>query len=215
VRERLPLMTDAARHIAHLAIRVRGTVGGSLAHADPAAELPATAAALDGDLLVRGSKGDRAIPAGEFFLGPLTTAIEPGELLLGVEVAPPPSGTGWAFEEVARTHGAFALAAAAALVHLDAGGRIDSARIALAGVGGAPYVPPWLAESLVGEAPGEELFARVGERVRAEVEPFDDIHAPAAYRKRLAGVLAGRALGAAAARAGNGGASRATDGGAA
>jgi aerobic carbon-monoxide dehydrogenase medium subunit len=213
VRERLPLMTDAARHIAHLAIRTRGTVGGSLAHADPAAELPATVAALDGELLVRGSNGDRAIPAGEFFLGPLTTAIEPGELLVGVQVAPPPPGTGWAFEEVARTHGAFALAAAAALLHLDAGGRIDGVRLALAGVGGAPYVPAWLAESAMGEAPGEELFARVGERVRAEVEPFDDIHAPAVYRKRLAGVLTARALAAAAARAANGAASRAANGG--
>ena len=204
MRERLPLMTDAARHIAHVAIRTRGTVGGSLAHADPAAELPATVAALGGELLVRGPNGDRAIPAGEFFVGPLTTAIEPGDLLVGVQVRPPPSGTGWAFEEVARTHGAFALAAAAALLHLDADGRIDTARLALAGVGGAPYAPGWLAETAVGELPGQDLFAHVGERVRAEVEPFDDIHAPATYRKRLAGVLAARALGAAAARAVNG-----------
>ena len=204
VRDRLPLMTAAARHIAHLAIRTRGTVGGSLAHADPSAELPATVAALDGELLVRGPGGERAIPAGEFFLGPLTTAIEPGELLFGVQVMPPPPGTGWAFEEVARTHGAFALAAAAALLHIDAGGRIDRAGLALAGVGGVPHAPEWLAEGALGEQPSDQLFSHLGERVRDEVEPYDDIHAPAKYRKRLAGVLAARALGAAAARAVNG-----------
>jgi carbon-monoxide dehydrogenase medium subunit len=201
VRDRLPLMTAAARHIAHLAIRTRGTVGGSLAHADPSAELPATVAALDGELLVRGPGGERAIPAGEFFLGPLTTAIEPGELLFGVQVMPPPPGTGWAFEEVARTHGAFALAAAAALLHIDAGGRIDRAGLALAGVGGVPHAPEWLAEGALGEQPSDQLFSHLGERVRDEVEPYDDIHAPAKYRKRLAGVLATRALAAAAARA--------------
>jgi carbon-monoxide dehydrogenase medium subunit len=204
VRERVPLMTEAARHIAHLPIRTRGTVGGSLAHADPAAELPATVAALEGELLVRGPRGDRAIPAADFFIGPLTTAIEPGELLVGVEVPLPPPGTGWAFEEVARTHGAFALAAAATLVQLDAAGRIERARLALAGVGGAPYVPAWLEETALGEAPGEELFARIGERVRDEVEPFDDIHAPVAYRKRLARVLTARALATATALAANG-----------
>jgi carbon-monoxide dehydrogenase medium subunit len=98
----------------------------------------------------------------------------------------------------------FALAAAAALLHLDPGGRIDRARLALAGVGGAPYTPAWLEEGAVGEAPGEELFARIGERVRDEVEPFDDIHAPVAYRKRLARVLTARTLASATALAANG-----------
>jgi carbon-monoxide dehydrogenase medium subunit len=200
VRERLPLMTEAARHIAHVPIRIRGTVGGSLAHADPAAELPATVTALDGRMLVRGADGERAIAASDFFLGPLTTAIEPGELLVGVEVEPPPQGTGWAFLEVARTHGAFALAAAAALLHLDASGSIDHARLALAGVGAVPYVPAWLEETALGEAPGEALFRRIGERVRGEVAPFDDIHASIDYRKRVAGVLSARALATAAAR---------------
>jgi carbon-monoxide dehydrogenase medium subunit len=202
IRERLPLMTRAARHIAHIPIRSRGTVGGSLAHADPAAELPATVTALDGRLIVHGPGGERSIAAGEFFLGPLTTALEPGELLLGVELEPLPLGAGCAFVEVARTHGAFALAAAAALVRLDAGGRIADVRLALAGVGGAPYAPDWLHELAAGEAPDEALFRRVGERVAEEVEPFDDIHAPASYRKRIAGVLSARALAAAAADGG-------------
>jgi carbon-monoxide dehydrogenase medium subunit len=202
VRERLPLMPRAARHIAHIPIRSRGTVGGSLAHADPAAELPATVTALDGRLLARGPAGDRAIAAGDFFQGPLTTALEPGELLLGVEIEPPAAGTGSAFMEVARTHGAFALAAAAALVRLDASGRIDDVRLALAGVGGAPYAPAWLRDMAAGESPEEGLLRRIGERVSEEVEPFDDIHAPASYRKRIAGVLSARALAAAAAGGG-------------
>jgi aerobic carbon-monoxide dehydrogenase medium subunit len=202
VRERVPLMTAAARHIAHLPIRSRGTVGGSLAHADPAAELPATVSALDGRLLVRGASGERSVPAADFFIGPLTTAIEPGELLVGVEVEPPPPGTGLAFLEVARTHGAFALAAVAAVLRADASGNIDHIRLGLAGVGGVPYVPGWLDELALGEPSGEPLFRRIAERVADEVEPFDDIHATATYRKRVAGVLSARALAAAAADAG-------------
>lgn len=202
VRDRLPLLTEAADHIAHLAIRTRGTVGGSLAHADPSAELPAAVSALDGRMLVRGPDGDRTVAAADFFLGPLTTAIEPGELLVAVELEPPPRGSGSAFLEVARTHGAFALAAAAAVLHLDDGGRIDHARVALAGVGGVPHVPAWLGEVTGGEAPDGALFRRVGERVGDEVEPFDDVHATAQYRKRVAAVLTARALAAAAGRAG-------------
>jgi aerobic carbon-monoxide dehydrogenase medium subunit len=200
VRERAPLIAEAVRYIAHPAIRTRGTVGGSLAHADPAAELPATVSVLDGRLLVRGESGERSVPAADFFVGPLTTAIEPGELLVGVEVAAPPQGSGHAFAEVARTHGAFALAAAAAVVHVGDSGVIDHAALALAGVGPAPYTPVWLSEAVLGEAPGEALFARLGTRVREEVEPFDDVHGTPDYRKRLAGVLATRVLAAAAAR---------------
>jgi carbon-monoxide dehydrogenase medium subunit len=203
VHDRLQLLTQAADHIAHLAIRTRGTVGGSLAHADPAAELPAAVSALGGRMLVQGGDGERAVPAADFFLGPLTTAIGPGELLVAVEVEPPPPGSGSAFLEVARTHGAFALAAVAAVLHLDGGGRIDHARVALAGMGGVPHVPAWLDEVTGGEAPGEALFSRVGERVCDEVEPFDDVHASAQYRKHVAGVLTARALASAAARAGH------------
>jgi carbon-monoxide dehydrogenase medium subunit len=202
VHDRLRLMTQAARHIAHVTIRSRGTVGGSLAHADPAAELPATVTALDGRMLVRGPGGERTIPASEFFVAPLTTALEPGELLLGVELEPQPAGTGSAFIEVARTHGAFALAAVAALVRLDSAGAIEHVRIALSGVGGAPYTAGWIGEAAIGEKPDEALFRRIGERVGDEVDPFDDIHAPALYRRKLAGVLTARALTAAAADAG-------------
>lgn len=198
VRERVPLMRAAARHIAHLPIRARGTVGGSVAHADPAAELPATVSALDGRLLIRGSGGQREVAAADFFVGPLTTAIEPGELLVGVEIEPPPPGSGTAFQEVARTHGAFALTAVAAVLGMDPQGKIAHIRLGLAGVGGVPYCPGWLDEVALGEPPGQELFRRIGDRVRDEVEPFDDIHATADYRKRVAGVLTARALAAAA-----------------
>jgi aerobic carbon-monoxide dehydrogenase medium subunit len=200
VRHRLPLLREAARHIAHVPIRMRGTVGGSLAHADPAAELPATVCVLDGRLLVRGSGGERTVPAGEFFLGPLTSAIGPGELLVAVELEPPPQGTGWAFREVARTHGAFALAGAAALLHIGEDGGIDLARLALLGVGSVPYVPEWLDEMASGEAPDESLFRRIGERVVDGVGPADDVHATADYRRRVAGVLTVRALAEAAER---------------
>ena len=202
VRDRVPLLTAAAHYIAHLPIRFRGTVGGSLAHADPAAELPAAVSVLDGRLLVRGAGAERSVAAADFFLGPLTTAIEPGELLVGVEVEPPPAGSGSAFLEVARTHGAFALAAVAAVLRVDGGGNIDHIRLGLAGVGGTPYVPGWLDELALGEAPGDTLFRRIGDRVAEEVEPFDDIHATATYRKRVAGVLTVRALAAAAGDAG-------------
>ena len=200
LRDQLPLLTEAAGHIAHVPIRMRGTVGGSLAHADPAAELPATVCALEGRLLVLGPEGERTIPAGEFFLGALTSAIGPGELLVAVEIDTPPIGTGWAFREVARTHGAFALAGAAALLHVGEDGGTDRARLALFGVGSVPYVPEWLDEMAVGEAPDESLFRRIGERVAEEVAPFDDVHATADYRRRVAGVLTARALAEAAGR---------------
>ena len=194
VRDELPLIAEAARHIAHVPIRTRGTVGGSLAHADPAAELPATVAALGGRLLLRGPNGAREIPATEFFVGALTTAIEPGELLEAIEIEPPPAGAGWGFGEVARTHGAFALAGAAAVLHVGAPGEIDFARLALLGVGSVPFVPGWLEEMAVGEAAEEPLFARIGARVAEEIAPLDDIHASADYRRRVAAVLTARAF---------------------
>ncbi|HSI81813.1 MAG TPA: FAD binding domain-containing protein [Solirubrobacterales bacterium] len=203
LRARVPLLFDAARHIAHVAIRTRGTVGGSLAHADPAAELPAAVAALDGRLVVRGPDGERAVAATDFFLGPLMSALDHGELLVAVEVDPSPPGTGSAFLEVARTHGAFALTAAGATVRLGADGAIAAAGLGLTGVGSIPYVPEWLDEVVVGEAPDASLFERVGARVGTEIKPYDDIHGSADYRRRAASVLTARALAAAAERSRN------------
>jgi aerobic carbon-monoxide dehydrogenase medium subunit len=190
----LPLVAEAATHIAHVAIRTRGTVGGSLMHADPAAELPAAMSALGATLRLRSRGGERVVPAAGFCLGPLMTAVEPGEILVGVDVQAPPAGSGSAFLEIARTHGAFALAGVAAVLHRDGDGAIDHAALALCGVGGAPYVATWLDEITVGERPGEALFEDVARRVRDEVSPVDDGHATAEYRKRVAVVLTQRAL---------------------
>jgi carbon-monoxide dehydrogenase medium subunit len=202
IRERVPLLVEAVKHVAHVPIRMRGTVGGSLAHADPSAELPAAVSALDGRMVLRSQSGSRTLAAADFFRGALMTAIEPGELLVEIEVTPPPAGTGWAFTEIARTHGAFALAGVAALLHTGSDGRIDHARLALCGVGGRPYVPAWLDEMALGEKPGDELFAAIGRRVSEDVDPFGDGHAGPEYRRRVAGTLATRALGVAAQRIG-------------
>jgi carbon-monoxide dehydrogenase medium subunit len=202
LRERFPLLTEAATFIAHLAIRTRGTVGGSLAHADPAAELPAAICVLDARFVIRAADGQtRTVGAAEFFLGPFTTAVEPGELLERVELDAPPRGTGWAFVETARVHGAFALVGVAALLATDARGRLERVRLALCGVDGTPYVPDWLDEATLGEAAGEDLFARVAAGIEERIEPSGDRQGGPEYRGRLARVLTRRALALAAARA--------------
>jgi carbon-monoxide dehydrogenase medium subunit len=205
IARHVPLLAEATRHIAHVPIRTRGTLGGSLVHADPSAELPAAISALGGRMHLRGPNGDRAVEAREFFLGPLTTAVEPGELLVAVDVEPPPAGSGWAFLEVARTHGAFALAGVAAVVRVGADGTIDHAALALCGVGGAPYAATWIGDMAMGEGPDVALFEQVAQRVREEISPYDDGHATAEYRRRVAVVLTERALLAAAARSNGGG----------
>jgi carbon-monoxide dehydrogenase medium subunit len=205
IRERFPLLAEAAELIAHVAIRTRGTVGGSLAHADPAAELPAATIVLGARFVVRAADGTaRTVPGSEFFLGPFTTAVGPGELLEAVELDAPPPGAGTAFVELTRVHGAFALVGVAALVGLDSGGYVERARVALCGVGGTPYAPDWLEDVVVGELPGEELFTEVGTRVSDSIEPGGDGHAGREYRRRLAGVLTRRALLLAARRANRG-----------
>jgi carbon-monoxide dehydrogenase medium subunit len=158
--------------------------------------------ALGARLVVRSRGGDRTLTAAEFFEGPLMTALVPGELLTAIEIDAPPPGTGSAFVEVARTHGAFALACAAALVRVAPDGRIDFARLALGGVGGVPYVPDWLGEAVMGAVPDAALFAGLAERIGKELRWAEDEHG--GYRRRVSGVLAARALTAAAARSGGG-----------
>ena len=201
VQERLPLLAEACAHIAHVPIRIRGTVGGSLAHADPAAELPAAALALGARLHIQGPTAARTVEAADFFLGPLLTAIEPDELLTSIDFDLPPADTGWAFLEVARVNGAFALAGVAVLVHLAGGGHIDFARVAICGLGGTPWSPEGVDEILIGERPGEKPFADVARVVAETCEAHDDGHASASYRRSTAGVLTARALRVAAARA--------------
>lgn len=202
VRAAVPLVPAALRHVAHVAVRTRGTIGGSLVHADPSAELPAAVTALRGRICLRSRAGARVLSTEEFFGGALITALEPGELLEAVEIPVPPPGTGWGFREVASTHGAFALAGAAAVLRLDAAGAVEYVRVALMGVGSVPVTPGWLSDAMLGRELGDELLGDVASRLRDVLDPPDDAHASAAYRRRAASALALRALRDAAGRAG-------------
>lgn len=193
VRARLPLLHEATTLVGHLPIRTRGTIGGSLAHADPAAELPAVATALEAELVVRGPGGERILRPHEFFLGYLTTALAPDEVLVEVRLPTPPPGTGWAFEEVSRRHGDFALAGIAALLVVD-GPRCRMARLAAAGVGPTPQRLRAAEEILEREGVADEPLEAAAARASELVHPDGDIHASADYRRHLTRVLTGRAL---------------------
>ena len=202
VRTRQPLFHAATRLIAHPQIRNRGTVGGSMAQADPAAEYPAAALALDAKMRVVGDAGERIIDAADFFVSTLTTALEPGEILIEVRVPMLAPGTGWSILEVSRRHGDFAMAGAAAMVALDAG-RVRSARIVLFGVGPVPLRARAAEDAVAGKPPAAATWASAAAHARDAVEePLSDSHASAAYRRHLAGVLVERALAEAVTRAG-------------
>jgi len=194
VQSRLPLATQALAHVGHATIRNRGTIGGTIAHADPAAELPAVALLLDGELVARSTRGERTIAAGDFFLGVMTTALEPDELLVEVRLPGLSGRAGTAFLEVARRHGDFAIVAAGAAVALAGDGAIADARLAFTGVGATPVRAREAEALLRGEQPGDEVFAEAAERAARDLEPGSDAHATSAYRRRIAAVLARRAL---------------------
>jgi aerobic carbon-monoxide dehydrogenase medium subunit len=201
VRERCPLLAEAMPQVGHVQIRNRGTIGGSLAHADPAGELPAVVAALDGELVLRSRRGERRLAPHDFFVGYLTTAAAPDELLVEARVPVMPARTGTAFMEVSRRHGDFALVGVAATVTVDTGGVCTACALALTGVGPTPVVARDAARALVGLKPAADAFAEVGRRVADALTPDSDLHASADYRKHLAGVLTRRALARAAERA--------------
>jgi len=194
VRERVPLLADAMPQIGHVQIRNRGTIGGSLAHADPAAELPAVVAALDGELVVRGAGGERVLRAEEFFVAYLTTALDPTELLVEVRLPVVPPRTGTAFLEVSRRHGDFALVGVAASLTLDDAGICTRCAIALTAVGPAPVVAREAARRLVGVRPTIDVLEDVGRLAAADLRPDGDLHASSQYRRHVAGVLTRRAL---------------------
>ena len=177
VLARCAAIADAVPLIAHIGIRNRGTVVGSLAHADPSAEWPVLAVLLDATLEVEGAAGRRSIAAQDFFKGLFATDLRPGELVVEARFPLPPAGAGSAFVEVARRHGDFALGAAAAVVELAADGAVTAARLALGGFDSVP----------VRATPDPAVVA-------TEVHPVDDVHAPAGYRRKLAETLARRAL---------------------
>jgi carbon-monoxide dehydrogenase medium subunit len=197
-----PLFTDALPLVAHVPIRVRGTIGGSLAHADPAGELPTVALLAEACMIARRRGSRRAILAREFFRGFLETALEPDELLVEVEVPPLPARTGSAFREVSRRHGDFALVGAGAVVVLDDDGVIVDARLGFTGVASTPLRVPEAEEALLGAEPSADAFSATAAMVRKAVDPADDVHATAAYRRHVAGFLAARVLTDAACRAG-------------
>lgn len=195
-----PVLSYAMTHVAHLAIRNRGTVGGSLSHADPAAELPMMAALLGAKLHIVSGRGRRIVEADDFFRDALTVDLAEDELLTEIHLPKLPPRTGWGFEEVARRAGDFALAAVAATVTV-AGGAMKEARIALTGVGPTPVRARKAEALLIGQKSEAKLMARVIEIVRAAIKPETDLHASSDYRRQLAGALASRALAAALQRA--------------
>jgi carbon-monoxide dehydrogenase medium subunit len=193
IARHLPVLSCAMTHVAHLAIRNRGTIAGSLAHADPAAELPMMALLLDAELRIASAAGERTIAARDFFLGALTVDLAASEIITEVVLPKLPPCTGWGFEEVARRHGDFALAAVAATLTVS-NGAIEQARIALTGVGPTALRATEAEGLLIGRALEATLANRVIDAVRAAIAPETDLHASSDYRRHLAGVLTGRAL---------------------
>src|SRR5262245_12697761 len=194
-----PLLREAVSHVAHYQIRNRGTVGGSCAHADPASEMPGIAQTCEAELSVIGKGGARTIKASDFFKGALTTGLTPDEIITEVRLPPWPAARRWGFQEYARRRGDFAMAGIALYYDLD-GGKAKSAHIGVIGVGDHQRRLPNAEAALNGNAVDDALAVNVGETAAAEVEPQEDIHASAAYRRALTGTLTERALKAAMAR---------------
>lgn len=201
VQKLQPLLHNAVRHIAHPQIRNRGTIGGSIAHADPAAELPAVCVALDAEIRAAGPGGERTIKAGDFFVTFLTTALEPDELLTEIRIPALPAGTGWGFKEVSRRHGDFALAGVATTLRL-VGGSCAGPRVVLFGVGSVPLRARRAEVVLDGQRPSQALFAEAAQVASEEIDdPLSDIHASSEFRRHIAMTLTRQALAEAAGRA--------------
>lgn len=200
IRERAPLLTEALDWVAHPQIRTRGTIGGSLAHADPAAELPAVMMALDARFRLKRGSEERTLRAQEFYTGLFTTALAVDELLVEIEIPPAPPRTGTAFVEVARRHGDFALVGVAVSLTLDERGACREARIAFVNAGPGPFRSDGAEHVLQGQPPERETLLAAADAAVADCRPGSDVHASADYRRQLVRVLTGRALATAAAR---------------
>jgi carbon-monoxide dehydrogenase medium subunit len=189
-----PLIAEALRWIGHAAIRSRGTVAGSIAHADPASELPALLLCLEGTVVARGTGGARVIPASELYVAPLSTTLHADELVIEVRFTVPRPGAGWGFAEVARRHGDFALVGAVALLWQERDGRVAGARLAFFGAGGTPTRAVAAESMLIGREPTPPRLHEAARAAAARLSPDGDLHASAEYRRRVAGVLAERTL---------------------
>ena len=201
VGRRCPIVHAALRHVGHRQTRNRGTLGGSLCHLDPSAELVNVTALLGGTLRAVSARGSRDIPFAGFAVGYLTTSLAPDELLAGVTLPLPKRGHGHAFVEFARRHGDFAIVACSALLGLDARGNISGAALALSGLSPAPVRPAAIEQALHGQKPDAAAFKAAAAEA-AKLDAMGDAYVPAAYRRHLARVLTYRALEEAAARAG-------------
>jgi carbon-monoxide dehydrogenase medium subunit len=194
LRQHHPLLAKAIEHVAHYQVRNRGTVGGSLAHADPSAEMPGIAVTCDAILTIVGSAGTRTEVATEFFTGPLQTTLGSDEILTEVHLPAWPAERRWAFLEFARRKGDFAMAGVALFYDLDVAGHVSNAHIGAIGVADCPIRLPAVEQVLNGQRLDEEAIAKAGAKAREVVEPPSDIHAPAAYRRSLLATLLERGL---------------------
>jgi len=200
IAQKLPLIAAAAKHVAHVTIRNRGTFAGSLSHADPAAEWPLVTRLFDAEISTRTPAGGRTLSAHDFFVSYLTTVLAEDEIVTDIKIPVPPAGTGWGFEEMSRRLGDFALAAVGTLVTVR-DGVCTQARIALAGVGVTPLRAPGAEALLQGQALTEDAIQAAAAQAATECDPPSDIHASAELRRHLVSVLVRRALVAAVQRA--------------
>jgi carbon-monoxide dehydrogenase medium subunit len=189
-----PLLKAAIAHVAHYQIRNRGTVGGSIAHADPAAEMPGIAITCDAEIAVVGKSGAHVIQAADFFQGALTTALTPDEIIVEIRLPAWPAARRWGFQEFARRRGDFAMAAAAVFYDQDARGKARNAHVGVIGVGDRPLRLTAVEDVLNGQSIDEATIAKADAATSAAVDPQDDIHASAAYRRSLVGTMVERAL---------------------
>jgi carbon-monoxide dehydrogenase medium subunit len=189
-----PLLVAAVEHVAHYQIRNRGTVGGSIAHADPAAEMPGIAVACEANIAVVGKSGTRVIAAADFFQGPLMTALEADEIITEIRLPAWPAPRRFGFQEFARRRGDFAMAAAAVFYDEDGGNKARNAHVGVIGVGDRPLRLQTVEAVVNGQKIDEAIIAKAEAAASAAVDPQDDIHASGAYRKALVGVMVERAL---------------------
>jgi CO/xanthine dehydrogenase FAD-binding subunit len=195
IAEVAPLIHDAMPRVAYPQVRSRGTFGGSIAHADPSAELVAASVALDSRFLLRSQRGKRWVPASQFFVGLFTTVLEPDELLVEVRIPPMPRNSGWSFLEVARRHHDFALVGVAAVAVLSGEGICQSTSLVFFSVGDGPVEAQEAAQALKGREPTPEAISEAAETAaRVDVDPQSDINASSDYRRHLVRVLGSRAL---------------------
>ncbi len=194
IRQHCPVMADAMPLLGHFQIRNRGTIGGSVVHADPAAELPAVLMAIEAELVLRSAERERIVPADEFFVTFLTTATEPDELLTEIRLPAWSDAWGWNIQEVSRRQGDFALVGSVAMVQINAAETCQAARLVLFGVGDTPVRVASAEATLVGKRLDDTVLQEVAEVVTDALEPEGDIHASATYRKEVGGVMARRTL---------------------